>query len=268
MELGQKLKQARLEAGLSQRQLCGGEITRNMLSQIENGSARPSMDTLRYLAGRLGKPISYFLEEQTVISPNQKVMAQARAAFGAGAYPRVLEELTAYHSPDPVFDWERFLLWAQAAMALAEQVIAEGRMPYALQLLEQAAEAGAQTPYYDPALERKRLVLLAEAGASTPLPDDDRALLLRAKEALAREDPCRAVQYLDAAEDHRSPQWDLLRGQAYLGQREFRQAYDRLKAAEEQYPKQTAPLLEHCCRELEDYKGAYFYACKVRELER
>ena len=55
MELSQKLKQARLDAGLSQKALCGDRITRNMLSQIENGSARPSMDTLRYLAGQLGK---------------------------------------------------------------------------------------------------------------------------------------------------------------------------------------------------------------------
>ena len=47
MDLGRRLKQARLDAGLSQRQLCGTEITRNMLSQIENGNARPSMDTLR-----------------------------------------------------------------------------------------------------------------------------------------------------------------------------------------------------------------------------
>ena len=52
MELGQKLRLARQEAGLSQRQLCGEVITRNMLSQIENGSAKPSMETLRYLAGR------------------------------------------------------------------------------------------------------------------------------------------------------------------------------------------------------------------------
>ena len=64
MELGQLLKQARLEAGLSQRQLCGDEITRNMLSQIENGSAKPSMETLRYFATQLGKPISFFLEEE------------------------------------------------------------------------------------------------------------------------------------------------------------------------------------------------------------
>ena len=50
MELGEKLRQARLEAGLSQRQLCGERITRNMLSQIEHGSARPSMDPSKNLA--------------------------------------------------------------------------------------------------------------------------------------------------------------------------------------------------------------------------
>mgnify|MGYP002509098608 CR=1 FL=1 len=43
MELGQRLKAARLEMGLSQRQLCGDVITRNMLSQIENGRVEPSL---------------------------------------------------------------------------------------------------------------------------------------------------------------------------------------------------------------------------------
>ena len=47
MTLGEKIRQARLDAHLSQRELCGDVITRNMLSQIENGSARPSMDTLQ-----------------------------------------------------------------------------------------------------------------------------------------------------------------------------------------------------------------------------
>ncbi len=65
MDLGKKIRRARQEAGLSQRQLCGEEITRNMLSLIENGAARPSMKTLSLLAQRLGKPVSYFLEENT-----------------------------------------------------------------------------------------------------------------------------------------------------------------------------------------------------------
>ena len=54
MELGEKLRQARMNAGLSQRQLCGEVITRNMLSLIEHGSAKPSMETLKLLADRLG----------------------------------------------------------------------------------------------------------------------------------------------------------------------------------------------------------------------
>ena len=95
MELGQKLKQARMEANLSQRQLCGDTITRNMLSQIENGSAKPSMDTLRFLAAKLGKPVSYFLEELSA-SPNQNVMNTARDAFDAGVFSQVLAALSDY----------------------------------------------------------------------------------------------------------------------------------------------------------------------------
>ena len=80
MDIGQKIKAARLEAGLSQRQLCGEVITRNMLSLIESGRARPSMDTLRYLAGQLEKPMGYFLEEQAV-APEREDLRQTRLAL-------------------------------------------------------------------------------------------------------------------------------------------------------------------------------------------
>ena len=83
MSIGSKLKQARLEAGLSQRQLCGDVITRNMLSLIENGSARPSMDTLAYLAERLGKPMGFFLGEK---NPNADCLESARAAYVRGDF--------------------------------------------------------------------------------------------------------------------------------------------------------------------------------------
>lgn len=264
MELGQRLRQARLEAGLSQRQLCGDEITRNMLSQIENGAARPSMDTLRYLAGRLDKPVSWFLEEQAVLSPNQAVMAAAREAFSAGDHDRTRKELAAYQAPDPVFDWERWLLSAKCALALAERALAEGRRPYALELLEQAGTDGAKTPYYD--AEERRLLLLARAGQPVALPDHDRELLVRAKLAL-ETDPERAGAYLDAARDRTDAQWQLLRGRAHLALEQYAPAAECFRAAEGRYPKEAAQALEHCCRELEDYKGAYEYACKLRALE-
>ena len=148
MDIGKRLKQARLEAGLSQRQLCSDIITRNMLSLIENGTARPSMDTLTGLAERLGKPVSYFLEETAVTSPNTERMAEARALFAAGRYGEVAEVLKRYQGPDATFGWEKEYLEALCYMALAEQAIREGRLPYAETLLTQAEEAGAETPYF------------------------------------------------------------------------------------------------------------------------
>ncbi len=119
MELGQRLKQARLDAGLSQRQLCGDQLTRNMLSLIENGTARPSMDTLLYLAARLEKPVSYFLEEKS-LSPNQARLAAARDAFAAGDPAAALAVLDAYEAPDPDFDPEQRYLAYLCRLYLAE----------------------------------------------------------------------------------------------------------------------------------------------------
>ena len=76
MTMGQRILAARLAAGLSQRELAGEEITRNMLSSLEHDTANPSVATLRYLAGRLGRPVSYFLGEDEA--------SKAVAAFESG----------------------------------------------------------------------------------------------------------------------------------------------------------------------------------------
>ena len=268
MELGEKIRAARLEAGLSQRQLCGGVITRNMLSQIENGAARPSMDTLRYLAEQLGKSVSYFLEDQAVTSPNQERMLLARSAFEAGDPAAALEQLAGYRQPDPVFDREYYLLLALCRMAMARVAAADGRLPYAQALLDQTAQAGVHTPYYTPALERERLLILAGVSPArsveAALPRDDRELLLRADAALARKDYTQCAACLDAAWDHQAPQWHRLRGEAEFGQQHFSAAAEHFRAAEDACPKETIPRLEACYRELGDFKKAYEYACKQR----
>lgn len=267
MELGQRIKQARLELGLSQRALCGETITRNMLSQIENGSARPSMDTLQVLAERLGRPMSYFLEEVTV-SANQTLMEGARKAYAAGEYPAALALLEGYQGTDEVFDQESALLRYLCRLNLAEQALVQGRLVYARQLLEAAGEE--QCVYRDSALERRRLLALGQArqGREISLPADDRELLLRAKAALDAGNPERAGQYLDAAEDSSAPGWCCLRGMAYLCQQSYEQAKYCLHRAQEAYPGACIPALEICCRELGDFESAYRYACMSRELER
>lgn len=264
MELGQRLKQARLEAGLSQRQLCGEEITRNMLSQIENGSARPSMDTLRYFAERLGKPMGYFLEDQAVTSPNQEVMARAREAFSQGQ--PVADILAQYQAPDSVFDPEYHLLCALSRMAQAKQALTDRKPEYAWSLLEDAAVHGSATAYYTMELERTRLVLCYEARPqlakelASELPNPSAEILMRAQ---AQADPILRGRILDAFPDH-DPRWHLLRAQAWFAEKNYAKAIFHYEQAPQ--TKQVYEQLEICCRELEDYKSAYYYAVKAREL--
>jgi transcriptional regulator with XRE-family HTH domain len=269
MDLGEKIRAARLEIGLSQRQLCGETITRNMLSQIEHGTARPSMDTLRYLAARLGKPVSFFLEEDAVSSPNQVLMAQARERFRAGDPASVPELLEKYRAPDPIFDDEAALLRCLCLLAAAQQAIREGRLPYGRHLLEQAEEAGRDCIYYTFPLERERLLLLSQADPEQTsqivkeLPMDDRELLLRAQVSL-ETDPVRAGQYLDAAQDQASDQWHLLRAEVCFAEKDYAGATIHYHRAEAAFPRSVHSKLEICYRELGDFKKAYEYACKQR----
>ena len=233
MELSEKLKQARLDAGLSQRQLCGDTITRNMLSLIENGSARPSMDTLTILAARLGKPVSYFLGE-----PQMKSIREQR-----------LESLL-------------------KQLDLARQALEAGKHLYCSELLDKMEML--ETDYCVEYLQRQRMMLLAKASPQRRgeicrnLPSLDAELLLRGEDALARKDPVRAGALLDAMEDHSGARWNLLRGQIWQGSGDYERAISCYEAAEADFPAQAIPGLEFCYRELGDFKQAYFYACKQK----
>ena len=244
MTLGEKLRQTRLEAGLSQKALCGDRITRNMLSLIESGSARPSMDTLVYLAQQLGKSVGFFLDEDAPVD-------QARALYAQGDYAQALELLTEGPEAD--------LLRSLCLLELADQAIREEKLPYARQLLGKIDLSG----IYAPLILRQYRLLTAQATAQPlDLPFDDRELLLRARDALST-DPARSGQYLDAAQDRADPHWHLLRGRAYLALARYEKARDHLLIAEPHYPSCAADL-EQCFEKLEDFKNAYLYAKKRR----
>lgn len=272
MHLGEKLRLARQEAGLSQRELCGDRITRNMLSQIENGSASPSVSTLRFLAQRLGKPVSFFLEEDGAVSCNLETMELARKAWDRGDFAQAAQALRDFREPDPVFQREWELLRLLTALALAEQALEEKREPYARELLEQAEALLARMAYALPELHRRSVLLRAQLRDAKPgelvrrLPSLDEELFLRAQAALAEGRPERCAQLLDAARNRENPDWYILRGRAYLSQEAYRQAARCFHAAENADPRETVPLLEQCYRELGDYQLAYRYACAAREF--
>lgn len=266
MELGEKLLQARQEAGLSQRQLCGDMITRNMLSQIEHGTARPSMDTLRYLARKLGKPVSYFLEEHVVTSPNQELMEKARAAWELGEVQTARQYLKAFQTPDPILQWEWNYLSFVTAAAAAHMAQTAGKDFLARKLLEEAGEI----QHGIPELERTRLLQMGTISGVDrrtlvkQLPSLDEELLLRAEAALEEERPDRAYILLQAAEDRETGCWNFLTGRTMVLKQQYEEAVPFLEQAEGEYPQECWPMLETCFRELGDYQKAYVYACKQR----
>lgn len=256
MELGQKIRAARLEAGLSQRELCGDTITRNMLSLIENGSARPSMDTLQILAARLHKTVGYFLEEGA--SCNEQLMQVLRQAKPE----QVAELLKDYVSSDPVFDRERYFLESNAYLALSRQALQEEKKAYAQALLEKAMAAGEKTPYFH---KTKALLLAYEIdptqaeGLCKQLPDDSLLLQMRAESAVQEGKWALALAYLKPIVNPTS-RGQFLKGEAHFGLGEY-------KKAAQCYLESQMPVydrLEKCYKELGDFQKAYEYACLRR----
>lgn len=66
--VGIRIKKLRKELNMTQSELAGDEMTKSMLSQIENNVSSPSMKSLEYLAARLNKPVAYFVEEDELPS--------------------------------------------------------------------------------------------------------------------------------------------------------------------------------------------------------
>ena len=85
-KLGRKIREARLAKRLTQSEVVGDFITRNMLSQIESGAATPSMKTLEYLSKVLSVPMSQLVPGDDPI----ETLTQAKTALAQGQAERAL----------------------------------------------------------------------------------------------------------------------------------------------------------------------------------
>ena len=191
MDLGEKIRQARLDAGLSQRQLCGEEITRNMLSLIEHGTARPSMKTLRMFAQRLGKPISYFLEEgaedPTVLTQSAEALRQGTEALAEGKSIYAAQLLEQVMSP--LLFREKLLLSARIPGANLTQICRE------LPSLDEELRIRAESALIREDLSRCRSLLEACEDREAP-----KWLLLMGKLHMAQSHWAEAAACLEAVE--------------------------------------------------------------------
>jgi len=162
MTLGQKIKDARLARGMTQKEVVGDFITRNMLSKIENDSATPSVRTLEHLAAALELPTGYFLDEAGVSdgsSPDG--LNEARAAFRAKDWTECLRLLEA-DSTAGTTD-EGYLLHAHAGAYAAREALDGGSPAAARELAEAAQYYNQEGMYYSPLLAAELTLTLGNA---------------------------------------------------------------------------------------------------------
>ena len=126
MTLGEKIKAARKKKGLTQSDLAGNKITRNMLSAIEKGHANPSLETIKHLAGALSVPVAYFLSETDDLSLYEKslIISDVYRAFGAKNYKACIRKISTVEEPDD----ELCYILTSSYLELAKTAIARGEL--------------------------------------------------------------------------------------------------------------------------------------------
>lgn len=130
MNLGEKIKKARLEAKMTQAELAGNKITRNMLSQIENGKATPSVSTVNYISERLGLSGGYLLSESEDDSLYKKSLYidQIKSAYKKGKFDKCYSLCRENYSDS---DDELLMMLSESALRLGIQNYRDGRLDIA-----------------------------------------------------------------------------------------------------------------------------------------
>jgi len=93
--IGERLRQLRVGAGLTQSDLAGDRFSKEYVSQIERGKTRPTRETIEWLAAKLGVDAG-FLERGVSADERSRVeamLARAEALTNAHQYDEALEEL-------------------------------------------------------------------------------------------------------------------------------------------------------------------------------
>src|ERR1700746_724097 len=93
--LGDRLRQLRVSAGMTQTDLAGERFSKEYVSQIERGKTRPTRETLEWLAQQLGGDADFLAngvstDERSRI---ETVLARAEALAEALQYPEAIEQV-------------------------------------------------------------------------------------------------------------------------------------------------------------------------------
>lgn len=290
MNIGEKIRRLRLSKLMTQADLAGDCITRNMLCSIERGAALPSLPTAVYLAGRLGVPVGFLLAEESEEFAYRKMMEfpNVKRAFSAEDFEGALALLNVSF-PDTGDD-EIALLRAEAEYGNAKKVFEEGHFRRAAAAFDRAMEAAERTVYDTASMRACTAVYFQYLGGISPTLSSEVLSEDEVEGARALGDAfceyCMALDALEHGRDGEVGAYLARNGQSLyaariavleLMKKEDYQAAQRALEALLDHPALTVGGLlyevfgdmEFCCRQNDDYKRAYeFSASRMNLLER
>lgn len=282
MKLGEKIKTLRSAKLMTQAELAGAEITRNMLSRIEHGAAQPSLDTLKYLAARLGVSAGYLLadggDERIYVKHNE--INGIKTAYLTGDYRICRDMCLASESRE---DDEVCLILAESTLGIAVEEFRGGRLRSACEYFDLAIEACADSVYNTShvsataAMYFKYMRSISATLSSNQIDETEvpiwaslgDSFCLYASAFLAMREG-----QLPIEKPHESTPYALhIEAIEHMSADEYRQAHDKLHGILVSDVPIPEPMmyfifgeLEICCKHIDDFKGAYEYSINKVDL--
>lgn len=280
MNIGKKIKELRTKKLMTQAELAGDVVTRNMLSCIENGSAQPSLGTLKHIATKLGVPMGYLLADESEENLYTKMseIKDIKNAYISGNY-RICRDMCMNTQIEG--DDEVSLIAAECSLAIAKEEFGAGFLRSAAHYLDEAIGFAEATAYHTEHIRSAAAVyfrymrnisatlssdVIDEEAEIKPFAFDDFSKYAIAFEALDNGQ-IRLMQYFLSMLDEESPYALHIRGRTAIQERRFDNAHESLYAILVHPRKIEEPLmyfvfcdLEICCKEQKDFKGAYEYS--------
>lgn len=163
-EIGAIIKEARLSKKMTQNEVVGDFITRNMLSLIENGTATPSIRTLQYLATKLQIPMSQFSfeEDETSISDNAdfETWLQCKHTYSNQEYTVCLNRIAPFLTTEHVLYDEACSLAALCNLNLANEYAKAKKLSEAISCAKQANHYAALGIFHNQQIMTESILLL------------------------------------------------------------------------------------------------------------
>lgn len=170
IELGKLIKEARLAKKMTQSEVVGDFITRNMLSQIESGTAIPSIKTLEYLSQKLDISIQMLSKTQSDASASSsgkspdnamlfRLLKEAKHLYQSGDYQNAVHWIKPNLNSSFLFFDEFCAIYAMSCLALAREK-AEAQPDKARTLAKEAAKYAEKGIYANNGIVREAESLL------------------------------------------------------------------------------------------------------------